>query len=198
MRRRHFIEALSASGTTTVPRRAAFILTFGIFVSLTAIYIASPIKTPADSRWSIHTAMSLIEGHGGDLSDYMPVLKKNDFYAIEYSGGRPRTMFPIGVSALVAPIVAAIAVIDPSFKEMLRQGVPGNLEKILASIYGATAATIFFWIVLGQFQNLTISLVMTVVFAFATSMWSTATRALWQHGPLVLMLVIAMLLLQRA
>ena len=198
MRRRHFIGALSASGTMTVPRRVAFILTFSILVSLTAIYIASPIKTQANSRWSIHTAMSLIEGHGGDLSDYMPVLKKNDFYAIEYPGGRPRTMFPIGVSVLAAPIVAAIAVVDPSFKEMLRHAVPGNLEKILASICGATAATIFFWIVLGQFQNLTISLVMTAVFAFATSMWSTATRGLWQHGPLVLMFVIAMLLLQRA
>jgi hypothetical protein len=29
-------------------------------------------------------------------------------------------------------------------------------------------------------------------------MWSTATRGLWQHGPLVLMLVVAMLLLIRA
>ena len=182
----------------TIPRRAAFILTFSILVSLTAIYIASPIKTPADSRWSIHTAMSLIEGHGGDLSDYMLVLKNNDFYAIEYPGGRPHTMFPIGVSVLVAPIVAAIAAVDPSFKEMLRHGVPDNLEKVLASICGATAAATFFWIVFGQFQSLTISLVMTALFAFATSMWSTATRSLWQHGPLVLMFVIVMLLLQRA
>ncbi len=39
---------------------------------------------------------------------------------------------------------------------------------------------------------------MTAIFAFGTSMWSTASRALWQHGPLVLMFVIAMLLLQRA
>ena len=182
----------------TIPRRTALILTFGIFVILTAIYIASPIKTHADSRWSIHTAMSLIEGRGGDLSDYMPVLKSNGFYCIEYPGGRPHTFFPIGVSVLVAPIVAAIAAADPSFKEMLRHSVPGNLEKVLASICGATAAAIFFWIVFGQFHSLTIAWVMTAVFAFATSMWSTATRSLWQHGPLVLMFLIAMLLLQRA
>jgi hypothetical protein len=182
----------------TISRRAAFVLTISIVVILTALYIASPIKTPYDSRWSIHTAVSLIEGRGGDLSDYMPALKNNDFYAIEYPGGRPHTMFPIGVSVLVAPIVAAIAAVDPSFKEMLRHSVPGNLEKVLASICGAIAAAIFFWIVQGRFQNLVISLVMTNVFAFATSMWSTATRGLWQHGPLVLMFVIAMLLLQRA
>jgi hypothetical protein len=182
----------------TIPRRTALILTFSILVILTTIYIASPIKTQYDSRWSIHTAMSLIDGRGGDLSDYMPVLKSNDFYCIEYPGGRPHTFFPIGVSVLVAPIVAVIAAVDPSFKEMLRHGVPGNLEKVLASIFGAAAAAIFFWIAFGQFQNLTIAWVMTAVFAFATSMWSTATRGLWQHGPLVLMFVIGMLLLQRA
>jgi hypothetical protein len=182
----------------TIPLRTAFIITFSILVVLTALYIASPVKTQADSRWSIHTAMSLAEGRGGDLSDYMPVLRSNNFYAIEHPGGRPHTMFPIGVSVLAAPIVGAIAVVDPSYKEMLRHRVPGNLERILASIYAATAAAIFFWIVFGQFQNLTISWVMTAVFAFATSMWSTATRGLWQHGPLVLMFVIAMLLLQWA
>jgi hypothetical protein len=91
MRRRHFIGGISASDTMTVPRRAAFILTFSIFVFLTAIYIASPIKTPADSRWSIHTAMSLIEGHGSDLSDYMPVLKKTtSMLSNTRVGGRAR------------------------------------------------------------------------------------------------------------
>jgi hypothetical protein len=160
--------------------------------------VASPVRTPFDSRWSIHTALSLFEGQGGDLSDYLPVLEKNDFYAIEFPGGRPHTVFPIGVSILVAPIVGVIALIDPSFKSMLREHVPANLEKVLASLIGAVAAALFFWVVLGQFQRVSIALVTTIIFSLCTSMWSTATRALWQHGPLVLMFVITMLLLQRA
>jgi hypothetical protein len=82
----------------TVSRRFATKVTFGILAFLFAIYVASPVRTPFDSRWSIHTALSLVERQGGDLSDYLPLLEKNDFYAIEFPGGRPHTVFPIGVS----------------------------------------------------------------------------------------------------
>jgi len=34
-----------------------------------------------------------------------------------------------------------------------------------------------------------------LIIAFATSMWSTASRGMWQHGPLVFMLSVALLLL---
>ena len=97
-------------------RLCAIQITFGIFASLATIYIASPVMTPADSRWSIHTAMSLVEAQGGDLSNYLPVLKSNNFYVIEFPSGRPHTMFPIGVSLLVAPIVGIVALVNPSFK----------------------------------------------------------------------------------
>jgi hypothetical protein len=177
--------------------RSAVLITLGIFVGLVAAYAASPIRTSYDSRWSIHTAMSLIEGRGGDLSEYRPALERHAFYAIEYPDGRPRTLFPIGTSLLAAPMVAIVALADPAFKERLQQHVPDHLEKILASILGATAVTIFFWIMFGEFQSRAVASAMTFIFAFGTSMWSTATRALWQHGPLILMLVIVMLLLQR-
>jgi hypothetical protein len=107
-------------------------------------------------------------------------------------------MFPIGTSILVAPVVAIVALADPAFKERLRQHIPDQLEKVMASVVGATAATIFFWIMFSEFQNRAVAGTMTFIFAFGTSMWSTATRALWQHGPVILMLVIVMLLLQRA
>jgi hypothetical protein len=181
-----------------MPRRSAYFVTFGIFAFLVTLYVASPVRTSSDSRWSIHSALSLIEGRGGDLSDYLPVLKKYNFYNIEYPGGRPHTFFPIGVSLLSAPIVAFVAFVNPSFKEMLREQVPENLENLLASVFTAAAAVIFFWLVFDQFQRLTVALATTMIFSLCTSMWSTATRALWQHGPLVLMLVIAMLLLHRA
>jgi hypothetical protein len=173
-------------------------MSLGLFAFLVGMYMASPVKTSFDSRWSIHTAMSLVEGRGGDLSDYLTVLKKNDFYAIEYPRGRPHTVFPIGVSLLAAPVIAIVAFVDPSYKEMLREKVPANTERILASTLGAAAAVVFFWLIYDYFQHLSIALASTAIFSLCTSMWSTATRALWQHGPLVLMLVVAMLLLQRA
>lgn len=39
------------------------------FAILLAIYVLSPINTSGDSRWSLHTAMSLVRGHAGDLTE---------------------------------------------------------------------------------------------------------------------------------
>jgi hypothetical protein len=135
--------------------------------------------------------MSLIEGSGGDLTNYLPERFKNH-YAIEFVNGRPRTIFPIGVSVLAAPFVGVIALIF--------EKVPAgrSLEKELASLFGAAAAVVFFWVIFLKFERLPIALATTFIFSLCTSMWSLATRALLQHGPLVLMLVIAMLLIQLA
>jgi hypothetical protein len=118
-------------------------------------------------------------------------------YAIDRSGSAPRSSYPIGPSLLVIPAVAVLA-LSPSWRANLHKKEPDATEKMLASAVGAAAVTIFFWLMLVQFRSLGIALITTLTFALGTSMWSTATRALWQHGPLVLMLLIAMLLLARA
>ena len=45
---------------------------------------------------------------------------------------------------------------------------------------------------------LLVSIALALLFAFATSAWSTASRALWQHGPAMLMLSTALYLLSLA
>jgi glycosyltransferase involved in cell wall biosynthesis len=181
-----------------LPRRDAVSLSLGLFALLLAVFAVSPVKTPFDSRWSIHTAMSFVQGRGGDLTEYLPIIKKQDFYAIEYPDHRPRTRYPIGASLLAVPAVALASWLDPSFADELRNELPEQFEQTVASIIGAAAGVVFFWVILSQFQSLAIALASTFIFSFCTSIWSTATRALWQHGPLVLMLTIAMLLLVRA
>jgi hypothetical protein len=168
-----------------------------IFVMLSAIYIASPIRTTFDSRWALHTAMSFIEGRSGALTDYVPLLKNENFYAIEYTAGEPRTFFPIGVSLIAMPVVAVMNVVNPKFRNQLEQRYSFAVEKVIAGVIGAAAASLFFLLIASRF-NVYIALATTVVFALGTSMWSTATRALWQHGPLVLMLTMAMLIVNRS
>ena len=65
----------------------------------------------------------------------------------------------------------------------------------IASFYGAIAVALFFWMIFVSFDDVRIAVATAVIFALGTSMWSMATRALWQHGPLNLMLILAMLLL---
>ena len=179
-------------------RCATPILSLAVFALLLAIYIASPVTTSTDSRWAVHTAMSIAKGHGGDLTEYLPILEEQKFYAIEYRNGRPRTLYPIGPSLLAVPAVIVIAWLDPQWAPSLPYRIPVRTEQFIASIVGAAAGAVFYWVILVQFQSQAIALASTAIFSFSTSMWSTATRALWQHGPLVLMLVIAMLLLVRA
>lgn len=177
---------------------AAAACSFGIFAMLMAIYAFSPVAASGDSRWSLHTAMSLMRGHGGDLKEYMPALERNDFYAIKYVGDRPYTFFPIGVSILAMPAVAIEEWLRPTFFEELQSEIPNVFEKKVASVIGAMAAVAFFWVIYSQFNSLWTAPAGAVILGLGTSMWSTATRALFQHGPLVLMFSILMLLMIRA
>src|SRR5712671_2129428 len=172
-------------------------LSLALFASLFTIYALSAVRTSYDSRWSIHTSLSLAEGKGGDLRDYLPLLEAQKNYAILRYEDRYYTLFPVGTSLLSVPIVAAAAWLDRDFKQRITEGIPDRFEKLIASAYGALAALLFFWLTFQRFSSLPVALASTGVFAFCTSMWSTATRALWQHGPLVLMLVVAMTLLLR-
>ena len=169
-----------------------------LFMVLLCVFATSPIRIPTDSRWSVHTAMSFAKGRFGDLTEYLPIITKEQFYAIEYRDGRPRTRYPIGTSLLAMPAVVVIAIFHPALADELRDSIPARTEQFIASLVGAIASVVFFWLMLSQFHSLAVALVSTVIFALSTSIWSTATRALWQHGPLVLMLVIAMLILRRA
>ena len=160
-----------------------------------AIYVASPVKTSADSRWSIHIAASFIDGQAGRLNAYAPAIKANANYAIEYHDGNPYGLFPIGTSLISIPLVYIAERLSPGLDAYLSQHIPEAFEGLIASLYGAAAGTLFFWAILAKFRNAQIAGVLTAMFCFGTSMWSVATRALWQHGPLILMLTIAMLLL---
>ena len=55
----------------------------GLFAVLLTIFYASPVRTPFDSRWAVHTAMSLARGHWGDPAEYTPIIEKEGFDAIE-------------------------------------------------------------------------------------------------------------------
>jgi hypothetical protein len=168
-----------------------------LFVGFAAIYIASPVRTSGDSMWSIHTALSLVDGKGGDLREYLPLREAQKFYAIHQFDDRYYTLFPVGVSLIAAPVVLISTWLDPDFRQRIGRGNPDRFEKNIAAVYGALAVLLFFWLIYSRLTSVPIALATTLIFALGTSMWSTATRALWQHGPLVLMLIAAMVLLVR-
>lgn len=194
------ISTLEHSEKSSAAYRHAFRITsLVIFLLTLIIFAASPVKTSSDSRYSLHTAQSFLNGHWGDLSEYLPLIEKDNHYSIEFRDNKPRSFYPIGTSLIALPAVAMIDAAYPRWESKLQKHAPlQKEEKFIASIIAALAAVIFFWVIFSHFNNFTTALISTAIFAFSTSMWSTASRALWQHGPLVLMLVITMLLLIQA
>lgn len=189
------------SGAGVIPpdrHQGVLASTIAVFLIMLAAFASSGIKTSSDSRWSIHTAMSLIRGQGGALTAYAPVLAATDHYAIETCRGEPRTIFPVGVSVLAVPAVAIAALVSPDFEARLAHSVPDSFEKLVASFYGALAVALLVPVVVARVGSVPIAVAVALIFGFGTSMWSTATRALWQHGPLMLMYVVTMVVLERA
>lgn len=176
-------------------------LVFGmvaLVLLLWAVYAISPVKTSFDSRWSIHMAMSFLRGDWGDLTAFQPILEHDSYFAVENSDGRITSIFPIGVSVLSIPAVALAQWLNPTFYEQIRYAVPVDFEGLLAAFYAALTGAVFFWAVLRRHGSMKIAIFTGLLFCFATPMWSTASRALWQHGPQMLMFTIALALLVEA
>src|SRR5207247_9569316 len=69
-------------------------------------------------------------------------------------------------------------------------------EQIIASSLVAFTALLLYAMARRELST-THAAVFVLVFAFGTSAWSTASRSLWQHGPSMLILAAALLVLSR-
>ncbi len=202
------------NGSTTHKHRLmiAFIVFLAVFIS----YFACPIVTSLDSKWTVHVAMSILREGNIDLDEYGELLDQDRYYAIEEINGHKYCVFPAAVSLLAAPFVY---VIDRGM-DILFESVPGmsdsaaarrkrslghlyvvlghkTVELVIASFMTAAAAALMY-LVASLHVSRKYALVMVFVFAFCTSTWSVASRALWQHGPSILMLCLALYLIHLA
>ncbi|HEY8518043.1 MAG TPA: hypothetical protein VIS07_21245 [Candidatus Binatia bacterium] len=156
-----------------------------------ATHLASPIRTSFDSRWSIHTAVSLAYRGDADLEEYVELLKADDDYAVEWRAGRRFTRFPIGPSLLALPVVVAYDTAArvlgwPSSEDLIRQKRAALLEVLVASLVVALTTALIFLIGRECSLGTPLAAALALIFAFCTPAWSTASRGLWQHGPAML------------
>jgi hypothetical protein len=170
----------------------------------------------ADSRWSIFTAVSVLDQGNFDLDEYLQIVKDRGFYFTEQTGGHYYTVYPFGASLLAAPVVAILRPIAravlrwrPNLRSALSQAqaergcppVNGEpvirfhswTELIVATVIVAAATAVIYGVARDQLSPPAAAFI-ALLFAFGTSAWSTASRSLWQHGPLMLMLALALLI----
>lgn len=186
------------------PRREAAVL-LAVFLVVFVVHVRSPVMTSFDSRWSVYLAMSLVRQGNLDLDEYADLVRREEYYGVERVGGHLVSGFPLGTPLLAVPFVlvadrGAAWLLGVDFDQRLRldPDLHRRAERFVASVLVAATAVVVYLIGRLVLQRSGSAVLLALVFAFATPAWSTASRALWQHGPSMLMLAIALLLLLRA
>jgi hypothetical protein len=188
----------------------------------------SRIATSFDSRWTVYIAMSMWNHGDTNLDEYPGARHSNALYALECvdAEGHVRTgppescdghwydSYPIGATVLTTPlIVAAVSILriaqpllshfhssEPVIAAFLRADFDGGhslIEMEVASFLLAATAVIMYFIAI-RFLPVKRAVWLTLLFALATSAYSIAGRAVWQHTPSMLLLTIIIYLLLRA
>ena len=173
-----------------------------MFLVVFAVHVQSPVITSYDSRWTIYTAMSLVRHANLDLDEYADLIRRDAGYGTERVGGHIYSVYPVGPVLLAAPLVgladlACRRLCPEDLDRVLRErpGAHGRLERLVASLVVAATATLVYRIGRLRLAGAAPALLLAGIFAFGTSAWSTASRGLWQHGPSMLMLALALALI---
>lgn len=188
----------------------------------------SPIGTSFDSRWSVFIAMSLWRHGTTNLDDYTRQIRESGYYSSQCVGadgrvrvGPPETCaghwyqgYPMGGPVLAAPLtLTAVAVmhllhplvgrfhgshpvLEGFFQDDFDPAHP-ILEMEAASFLLAVTAVLMYFIA-RRYLSEKRAVILALLFALATSAYSTGGRALWQHTPSMLLLAAIILLLLRA
>ena len=164
--------------------------------------------------WSIPTAAALLDEGTPRLDRYLPLIEARRAAFIQEAGGHYYTVYPFATSLIAArgvavlrPIAAAVFRLAPSLAvkmetvQMQRGCAPPDgepvihlhswTEALIASAIVAATTVLMFNIARVEL-GVGGALLVALIFAFATSAWSTASRSLWQHGASMLMLSFAL------
>jgi len=167
-----------ASGGRWVPWRAAFCWVF--FPALLVYQSNDRTLGWGDSVPMLQTAVSLLVD--GDLAldeftdpDHPPyyVCRINGHY---YSG------YNLGPVLIALPFVQVCRWLGG---DLLDSAMRRRFEKVIASVVAAASALLMFCVFL-RMSRPAAAVVLTIVYALGSQVWSTASQALWQHGPVAL------------
>lgn len=189
--------------TPMLPKRILILVI--IFLGSLTVYIWGFYR-PTDSILVVHTAVSIINEGDTDLDEYEDLVSKNPGYKYQRVNGHIYSSYPEGTALVALPFCYIIEIMpnsissllinaDGSLSDNVKQDIPVRVERLIASIVVALTAVVIYLIGQLFFDKQRYSLLLVFIFSFCTSAWSTASRSLWQHGPSMLMLSIALYLI---
>jgi hypothetical protein len=175
-------------------------LGIAIFFAVLVGYLKSPVVTSGDSMLALYVSHSVL--YDGDVAlDEFEIAANAPDYMTDVIEGHRRWLFSLGTPLLSAPflwVFEQVPVLDRHFHiSEMETRRPLEAEHFIASVF-ASLAVVFVFLLSRRVAGTGAGVVTALLFAFGTPAYSTASRALWQHGPSILMLSIVLYLLTAA
>lgn len=139
--------------STTMKESDRYVILPLIFLMVFISHFASKNITSYDSRWSIHTAMSIIKTGDTNLDEYQEMIVKEKYYAVENIDGHSYSMFPIGASI----IAVSLYILEVRIIKMFILGTQRLLTSIWTPQEYGIGTTFNSCEILNKFRKTTIS-----------------------------------------
>ncbi|MFN0026681.1 MAG: hypothetical protein ACKV2O_05755 [Acidimicrobiales bacterium] len=175
-----------------------------VFVVALLACLSGPNVTNYDSYLAVPVAWSVLRHGDLDLDEYeVPEIRNHHGYVSV--DARAYDFYPWPVAMLALPVVAltqagAALGLWPGVDQLIRDNTMDLMQLITASFITALAAMVMAMVAFERFGGrlaARTAALTGLLFVLATTMWSTGSRALWQHGPAALFVALALLDAQR-
>lgn len=180
-----------------------------LFAFLCSLFVLTPIRTTGDSQYSLLLSEQLLTRHTFALDEHFRApLDPHRFpgingsrgaypYQIETVRGHQYYYFPVGSSVLSVPMMAAARVFGGSVlgaDGRYEGAAEERLQGIFAGVLMAALAVVIYATSRLLLERKT-SILVTIVAALGTQLWSTGSRALWSDTWGIFLLGIAVWML---
>ena len=179
-----------------------------VIIAVFALYLVRTDNPQiADPMWAPYVTASLLYDGDPFLDEYAHWIEHQDYFAVIKADDRLISFFPMGGPILAVLPSLILDIVLPqlqgtTLQEFLLTAPPNDptvklIQLISASLIVALSAGVIY-LISREYLPPAYALVVVAVYAFGTSAYSTASRAMWQHGPSMLMVSISLLLLIKA
>lgn len=163
--------------------------TLGILFVALVYFLSRPMGT-LDSYWVVPTSLSILGDFNMDLDEYKAYGLVDSYSAIQING-HYFNFFPYGMSFLVIPFVGISKLaVDDSFIFHYHR----HFEKLYASAL-VILSLFFLYKLFCYYLSKKQSAFLMVVMGLCTPLFTTGSRALWQHSGSVLILSLSLFIL---
>ena len=179
-----------------------------VFAITFVVYGLSPVRQNYDSYLAFPTAHSMVHDGNLSLNEFnAPVFESTSAMSVT-DNGKEVNSYPWVPALMLIPSVVALDVahaigIGPRSAAVANGGHMDVIQQLSASVLVALVVVLVFAISFNRLnpalslkRRRTVAGVVAFGFAFGTAAWSTASRAMWQHGPSLFFLAIACLCIQ--